>query len=43
MVKNELDDRLFDYQVDGINWLYYKWSKNTPSILADEMGLGKTI
>ncbi|KAJ3233024.1 hypothetical protein HDU81_002538 [Chytriomyces hyalinus] len=34
---------LKDYQIDGLNWLMYKWYKNTPCILADEMGLGKTL
>ncbi|KAI8825795.1 SNF2 family N-terminal domain-containing protein, partial [Fimicolochytrium jonesii] len=31
------------YQIDGLNWLIYKWHKQTPSILADDMGLGKTV
>ncbi|KAI8593885.1 SNF2 family N-terminal domain-containing protein [Geranomyces variabilis] len=34
---------LKDYQLDGLNWLMYKWSKGMPSILADDMGLGKTV
>ncbi|KAJ3298557.1 hypothetical protein HDU79_009322 [Rhizoclosmatium sp. JEL0117] len=34
---------LKDYQIDGLNWLMYKWTKNIPCILADEMGLGKTV
>ncbi|KAI5296307.1 hypothetical protein KEM52_004287 [Ascosphaera acerosa] len=34
---------LLDYQLDGLNWLYYMWYKRQNAILADEMGLGKTI
>ena len=34
---------LRDYQLDGLNWLVYSWSKGHNSILADEMGLGKTV
>ncbi|KAJ3066937.1 hypothetical protein HDU98_009827 [Podochytrium sp. JEL0797] len=34
---------LKDYQLDGLNWLMFKWLKGIPSILADEMGLGKTV
>lgn len=34
---------LRDYQLDGLNWLVYSWSKGNNSILADEMGLGKTV
>ena len=35
--------KLMDYQLDGLNWLLYKWYKSQNAILADEMGLGKTI
>ncbi|KAK4503948.1 hypothetical protein PRZ48_004863 [Zasmidium cellare] len=35
--------KLMEYQVQGLNWLYYKWFKQQNAILADEMGLGKTI
>ncbi|TPX60906.1 hypothetical protein PhCBS80983_g01424 [Powellomyces hirtus] len=35
--------KLKPYQLDGLNWLMYKWSKHMPSILADDMGLGKTV
>lgn len=31
------------YQMEGLNWLYYQWYSNQNAILADEMGLGKTI
>lgn len=34
---------MMDYQVEGMNWLYYQWYKGQNAILADEMGLGKTI
>mmetsp|Transcript_20097 Transcript_20097/g.31905 ORF Transcript_20097/g.31905 Transcript_20097/m.31905 type:complete len:837 (-) Transcript_20097:1991-4501(-) len=38
-----LNLQLRDYQLQGLNWLMYSWSKNVNGILADEMGLGKTI
>jgi chromodomain-helicase-DNA-binding protein 1 len=34
---------LRDYQLTGLNWMAYLWSRNENGILADEMGLGKTI
>lgn len=34
---------MMDYQIEGMNWLYYQWFKSQNAILADEMGLGKTI
>ena len=35
--------KLMDYQLEGINWLYFQWFQQKNAILADEMGLGKTI
>lgn len=35
--------QMMDYQLEGLNWLYYMWFKQQNAILADEMGLGKTI
>lgn len=34
---------LMEYQMDGVNWLYYMFMKQQNAILADDMGLGKTI
>ncbi|KAG5209975.1 Chromatin remodeling complex subunit [Trichophyton interdigitale] len=34
---------LMDYQLEGLNWIYFIWYKQQSSVLADEMGLGKTI
>ncbi|RMZ25249.1 hypothetical protein D0859_10697 [Hortaea werneckii] len=34
---------LMKYQIEGLNWLYYKWFTQKNAILADEMGLGKTV
>ncbi|KAG6903097.1 hypothetical protein C0995_006284 [Termitomyces sp. Mi166 len=34
---------LKDFQLTGLNWLAYSWSKGVNGILADEMGLGKTV
>ncbi|KIW01020.1 uncharacterized protein PV09_07537 [Verruconis gallopava] len=35
--------KLMKYQLEGLNWLFYKWYQGRNGILADEMGLGKTI
>jgi chromodomain-helicase-DNA-binding protein 4 len=35
--------QIMQYQMEGLNWLYYQWFDNQNAILADEMGLGKTI
>ncbi|KAL1801572.1 hypothetical protein ACET3X_001914 [Alternaria dauci] len=40
---NLVGGELMKYQLEGLNWLYYKWYDQTNAILADEMGLGKTI
>jgi hypothetical protein len=40
---NVTGGELMKYQVDGLNWLYYRWYLMKNGILADEMGLGKTI
>jgi chromodomain-helicase-DNA-binding protein 4 len=40
---NLVGGELMKYQLDGLNWLYYKWFDQKNAILADEMGLGKTI
>ncbi|GAA6000598.1 hypothetical protein JCM10207_004569 [Rhodosporidiobolus poonsookiae] len=34
--------KLMDFQLAGLNFLYYQWWQRTGCILADEMGLGKT-
>ncbi len=33
----------FPHQVEGINWLLFKWLEGRDVVLADEMGLGKTF
>jgi chromodomain-helicase-DNA-binding protein 4 len=38
-----VNGQMMDYQLEGLNWLYFKWFKGQNAILADEMGLGKTI
>jgi len=35
--------QIMEYQLDGLNWLLYKYHEKKNVILADEMGLGKTI
>ena len=34
---------MYDYQLQGLNWLVSAWRSGTNVILADEMGLGKTV
>lgn len=34
---------MMDFQLEGVNWLYYKFLQKQNAILADDMGLGKTI
>ncbi|GAA5902083.1 hypothetical protein JCM5296_006600 [Sporobolomyces johnsonii] len=34
---------LKEFQMTGLNWLAYLWSRGDNGILADEMGLGKTV
>ena len=34
---------LHPYQLEGLNWLFHKWSTRENVILGDEMGLGKTV
>ncbi len=41
--ENLTGGELMKYQLDGLNWLYYRWHSQKNGILADEMGLGKTI
>ena len=45
-VKRQIYDRLYSYQVDGLNWLlslYHEDRQFKGGALADDMGLGKTI
>ena len=41
--ENMPNGELMRYQIEGLNWIYYKWFTQKNAILADEMGLGKTI
>jgi SNF2 family DNA or RNA helicase len=41
--ENLVGGELMNYQVEGVNWMYYQWYSQKNGILADEMGLGKTI
>lgn len=34
---------LRDFQLTGLNWMAFLWSRDENGILADEMGLGKTV
>jgi len=36
-------DRLYQYQRQGVVWMWNLWHKGFGGILADEMGLGKTV
>ncbi|CCW71292.1 unnamed protein product [Phytomonas sp. Hart1] len=42
-IPSDLREELFDYQRDGVQWLYKKHCKARACLLADEMGLGKTV
>ncbi|BGP17107.1 ATP-dependent DNA helicase Hrp3 [Rhodosporidiobolus nylandii] len=35
--------KLKDFQMTGLNWMAFLWSRGDNGILADEMGLGKTV
>lgn len=35
--------KLYSYQQEGVNWLYFLYQNGFGGLLADEMGLGKTI
>ncbi|XP_070077615.1 chromodomain-helicase-DNA-binding protein 7 isoform X5 [Equus przewalskii] len=37
------NNKLREYQLEGVNWLLFNWYNMRNCILADEMGLGKTI
>uniref|UniRef100_A0A8C5SHN0 DNA helicase n=1 Tax=Laticauda laticaudata TaxID=8630 RepID=A0A8C5SHN0_LATLA len=37
------NNKLREYQLEGVNWLLFNWYNRRNCILADEMGLGKTI
>ena len=37
------NNRVREYQLEGINWLTFCWLNGRNCILADEMGLGKTV
>ncbi|KEG10677.1 DNA excision/repair protein SNF2 [Trypanosoma grayi] len=39
----DIEAKLFDYQKEGIRWLYERHRKGRGCLLADEMGLGKTV
>ncbi len=34
------DNKLREYQLEGVNWLLHCWCNYQGSIIADEMGLG---
>ncbi|RNF14439.1 putative DNA excision/repair protein SNF2 [Trypanosoma conorhini] len=39
----DIEAKLFDYQKEGVSWLYERHRKGRGCLLADEMGLGKTV
>ncbi|ESS62854.1 DNA excision/repair protein SNF2 [Trypanosoma cruzi Dm28c] len=42
-ISPEIELKLFDYQREGVQWLYERHRKGRGCLLADEMGLGKTV
>ena len=44
MYRIEDEIHLFDYQEEGIHWIWSNWMKGYKGVLlADDMGLGKTV
>lgn len=43
MVFGVIEGTLHPYQLEGLNFLRFSWSKQTHVILADEMGLGESF
>jgi hypothetical protein len=41
--KHIVGGRMMDYQLAGVNFMYFNWWRRKGCILADEMGLGKTL
>ena len=37
------NNKLREYQLEGVNWLNFSWFNHRNCLLADEMGLGKTL
>ncbi|RWS26448.1 hypothetical protein B4U80_02174 [Leptotrombidium deliense] len=42
-VRKELYDKLYNYQIEGVNWMHALFLQMEGGILADDMGLGKTV
>lgn len=42
-IPGDVSPSLFDYQKNGVKWLWELYSRQVGGILGDEMGLGKTI
>ncbi|KAG9289048.1 hypothetical protein G9A89_015597 [Geosiphon pyriformis] len=42
-IPGDIFNKLFDYQKDGIRWLWNLHKQNEGGILGDDMGLGKTV
>eukprot|EP01012_Entosiphon_sulcatum_P003736 TRINITY_DN11307_c0_g1_i1.p1 TRINITY_DN11307_c0_g1~~TRINITY_DN11307_c0_g1_i1.p1 ORF type:complete len:753 (-),score=121.77 TRINITY_DN11307_c0_g1_i1:188-2446(-) len=39
----QVHDNLYDYQREGVCWLWHRYCNNSGGLLGDDMGLGKTI
>eukprot|EP00210_Caulerpa_lentillifera_P008211 g7840.t1 len=42
-LKRDMCDRLFEYQIEGVKWMWNLHKQDVGGILGDEMGLGKTV
>ena len=40
---NEVYDKLYSYQHEGVKWMWHLYLKKQGGILGDDMGLGKTV
>eukprot|EP00747_Dinoflagellata_sp_TGD_P210980 gnl/TRDRNA2_/TRDRNA2_84195_c0_seq1.p1 gnl/TRDRNA2_/TRDRNA2_84195_c0~~gnl/TRDRNA2_/TRDRNA2_84195_c0_seq1.p1 ORF type:complete len:1510 (+),score=417.13 gnl/TRDRNA2_/TRDRNA2_84195_c0_seq1:75-4604(+) len=43
LLADDVSDRLYSYQREGVAWMAGLWKAESGGILADEMGLGKTV
>jgi DNA excision repair protein ERCC-6-like len=43
LLPTDIEERLYDHQRIGVNWMYNLYCKDSGGILGDDMGLGKTF
>lgn len=40
---NKIYSKLFEYQREGLKWMYSLFKRKRGGVLGDDMGLGKTV